>query len=278
MSLLSLCSPPCLSFPAVEKQHGVLTKESPLDEMCTLFISNLDFKTTEEEVIALFKNCGDISDFRLVKNFKCLSKGFGYLVFKSHEAAVKGLDMDRTPLNGRPVFVSPYDPENHTHKFKYSTGLEKNKLFISGLPLTMTESDITEVFKPFGDIKDLRLVTYRNGHSKGLCYLDYHDAETAAKAVEAMNGVELENKTISVQISNPSAKKSTETTTPKPVMLGEGSRQKKAAGGRGKGMFSLVPRALRQPPPSAATDTDATKPEMPAKKMSNSDFRSMLMK
>lgn len=264
---------------SVEKQHGVLTKESPLDEMCTLFISNLDFKTTEEEVMALFRSCGDISDFRLVKNFKCLSKGFGYLVFKSHEAAVKGLDMDRTPLNGRPVFVSPYDPENHTHKFKYSTGLEKNKLFISGLPLSMTESDVKAAFEPHGPVKDIRLVTYRNGHSKGLCYLDYHDADTAAKAVEAMNGSELEDKIISVQISNPSAKKSSESVAPKPVMLGEGARQKKAAGGRGKGMFSLVPRALRQPPlTSTATATDAEPSDKSTKKMTNSDFRSLLMK
>ncbi|XP_050725167.1 squamous cell carcinoma antigen recognized by T-cells 3-like [Eriocheir sinensis] len=265
----------------VEKQHGVLTRESPLDEMCTLFISNLDFKTTEEEVMALFRSCGDISDFRLVKNFKCLSKGFGYLVFKSHEAAVKGLDMDRTPLNGRPVFVSPYDPENHTHKFKYSTGLEKNKLFISGLPLSMSESDVKAVFEPYGPVKDIRLVTYRNGHSKGLCYLDYHDADTAAKAVEAMNGSELEDKIITVQISNPSAKKSSESVAPKPVMLGEGTRQKKAAGGRGKGMFSLVPRALRQPPPTStttATATDAEPSEKSTKKMTNSDFRSLLMK
>lgn len=266
---------------SVEKQYGVLTKESPLDEMCTLFISNLDFKTTEEEVMALFRSCGEISDFRLVKNFKCLSKGFGYLVFKSHEAAVKGLDMDRTPLNGRPVFVSPYDPENHTHKFKYSTGLEKNKLFISGLPLSMTENDVKAVFEPHGRVKDIRLVTYRNGHSKGLCYLDYHDAETAAKAMEALNGTELEDKIIAVQISNPSAKKSTEITAQKPLVLGDGARQKKATRGRGKGMFSLVPRALRQPPPpaaEAAADAEPSEKSATTKKMSNSDFRSLLMK
>lgn len=260
---------------SVERQYGVLTKDSPLDEMCTLFISNLDFQTTEEEVIDLFKSCGPVSDFRLVKNFKCLSKGFGYLVFKTHEAAVKGLDMDRTPLKGRPVFVSPYDPENHTHKFKYATGMEKDKLFVSGLPLSMNESDIREAFQPHGDIKSIRLVTYRNGHSKGLCYLDYYDAATAAKVMEAMNGSELEDKTIIVQISNPSAKKSNESKAPKPTVLGEGSRQIKAARGRGKGMFSLVPRALMQQP-STAPESETS--EKPAKKMSNSDFRNMLLK
>lgn len=260
---------------SVEKQHGVLTKDSPLDEMCTLFISNLDFKTTEEDVIALFKSCGDISDFRLVKNFKCLSKGFGYLVFKTHEAAVKGLDMDRIPLNGRPVFVSPYDPENHTHKFKYSTTMENDKLFVSGLPLSMSESDIKEAFQPHGDIKDIRLVTYRNGHSKGLCYIDYHDAATAAKVMEAMNGTEIEDKTIIVQISNPSVKKTSESTASKAVMLGEGNRQKKTTRGRGRGMFNLVPRALMQAP-ARAPESEAS--EKSTKKMSNSDFRSMFLK
>ncbi|MPC15935.1 Squamous cell carcinoma antigen recognized by T-cells 3 [Portunus trituberculatus] len=259
----------------VEKQHGVLTKDSPLDEMCTLFISNLDFKTTEKDVIEFFKSCGEIIDFRLVKNYKCLSKGFGYLVFKAHESAVKGLDMDRTPLNGRPVFVSPYDPENHTHKFKFSTGLEREKLFVSGLPLSMTENDVKEAFQSLGGIKSVRLVTYRNGHSKGLCYIEYHDAETAEKVQQAMDETQLGDKTISVQISNPSVKKKTEDVTSKPSTLGGGSKLKKVGPGRGKGMFSLVPRALMQQP-TEASQSDTS--EKSAKKLSNDDFRNMLKK
>uniref|UniRef100_A0A0P4WF69 RRM domain-containing protein n=1 Tax=Scylla olivacea TaxID=85551 RepID=A0A0P4WF69_SCYOL len=259
----------------VEKQHGVLTRDSPLDEMCTLFISNLDFKTNEKDVIEFFKRCGEIVDFRLVKNYKCLSKGFGYLVFKSHESAIKGLDMDRTPLNGRPVFVSPYDPENHTHKFKFSTGMEKEKLFVRGLPLSMTENDVKEAFQALGEIKSVRLVTYRNGHSKGLCYIEYHDAETAAKVQQAMNGIQLGDKTISVLISNPSMKKKTEDVAPKQFMLGGGSKPKKAGPVRGKGMFTLVPRALMQQPVEAPQPDTS---EKSAKKLSNDDFRNMLKK
>lgn len=259
----------------MEKQHGVLTKDSPLDEMCTLFISNLDFKTSEKEVKEFFKSCGEIVDFRLVKNYKCLSKGFGYLVFKSHESAIKGLDMDRTPLNGRPVFVSPYDPENHTHKFKFSTGLEKEKLFVSGLPLSMSENDVKEVFQALGEIKSVRLVTYRNGHSKGLCYIEYHDAETATKVQQAMDGTQLGGKTISVLISNPSMKKKTENVATKHVTLGGGSKPKKVGPGRGKGMFSLVPRALMQQPVEAPQPNAS---EKPAKKLSNDDFRNLLKK
>ena len=259
---------------SVEKERGVFTKDSPLDEMCTLFISNLDFQTTEKDVIEFFKKCGEIVDFRLVKNYKCLSKGFGYLVFKSHESAVKGLDMDRSPLNRRPVFVSPYDPENHTHKFKYSTGLEKDKLFVSGLPLSMSENDIKEAFQHLGEIKSMRLVTYRNGHSKGLCYIDYYDAETATKVQQAMNETQIGDNTISVLISNP-LKKNTETPTPREDILGSRSRPKKDSKGRGKGMFSLVPRALRQQP---AEVPESDTPEKPTKKLSNDDFRSLLKK
>ncbi|KAG0710360.1 Squamous cell carcinoma antigen recognized by T-cells 3 [Chionoecetes opilio] len=259
----------------VEKQYGVLTKDSPLDEMCTLFISNLDFKTSEKDVIEFFKSCGEIVDFRLVKNYKCLSKGFGYLVFKEHESAVKGLDMDRSPLNGRPVFVSPYDPENHTHKFKYSTNLEKDKLFVSGLPLSMSENDIKKAFEPLGEIKTIRLVTFRNGHSKGLCYIDYYDAETAAKVQQAMHETEIGDNTISVLISNPSMKNKNEITAPKEHALGAGNRPKKADRGRGGGMFSLVPRALMQQP---AEVPESASPQKAVKKMSNDDFRSMLMK
>lgn len=47
----------------------------------------------------------------------------------------EALKKDREPIDGRPIFVSKCDPDKHTrqHSFKYSTTLEKNKLFVKGM-------------------------------------------------------------------------------------------------------------------------------------------------
>ena len=36
-----------------------------------------------------------------------------------------------------------------------------------GLDYSVTKEELTEIFSEFGSLADLRLVTYRNGHSKG---------------------------------------------------------------------------------------------------------------
>lgn len=50
--------------------------------------------------------------------------------------------------------------------FRYSTTLEKHKLFISGLPFSCTKEELEDVCKAHGNVKDIRLVTNRAGKPK----------------------------------------------------------------------------------------------------------------
>lgn len=50
--------------------------------------------------------------------------------------------------------------------FKYNTSMEKEKIFISGLPFSCTKEQLEEMCKGHGTIKDVRLVTYRSGKPK----------------------------------------------------------------------------------------------------------------
>jgi len=49
------------------------------------------------------------------------------------------------------------------------------RIIFIGLPFTCTKTDIENIFKPYGALKDVRVVTFRNGHSKGLAYVDFED-------------------------------------------------------------------------------------------------------
>lgn len=44
--------------------------------------------------------------------------------------------------------------------------MEKQKIFISGLPFSCTKEQLEEICKSHGTIKDVRLVTYRSGKPK----------------------------------------------------------------------------------------------------------------
>ena len=112
----------------------------------TIFISNLDFALEASEIKKIFPDCVEV---RLIpRPGTDLSKGYGYVDFQTPEAAREALKMDRTTVNGRPVFISEYKPhEKGEHaEFKYSTDIEVNKLFVKNLPFKCGNNELKVCF------------------------------------------------------------------------------------------------------------------------------------
>lgn len=58
-------------------------KFQEVDEKITVFVSNLDYTATEAEIREALKPAGEISLFRMVKDYKGRSKGFCYVQLSS---------------------------------------------------------------------------------------------------------------------------------------------------------------------------------------------------
>jgi len=71
---------------------------------------------------------------------------------------------------------------------KFVLGVEKNKLFVKDLSKDTSRDQLQELFAQFGALKEVRLITYRNGHSKGLAFVEYEDEVSAAKALLKTDG------------------------------------------------------------------------------------------
>ncbi|ORX65766.1 hypothetical protein BCR32DRAFT_250596 [Anaeromyces robustus] len=85
--------------------------------------------------------------------------------------------------------------------------LNKNEnpetVFVNKLPPTITKNELREIFKKYGNIKDIRLM-YRS--NRAFAYIDYETSEESHACLE-MNDTEINGKKIQVAISNPSLKK-----------------------------------------------------------------------
>ncbi|KAL0105947.1 hypothetical protein PUN28_015987 [Cardiocondyla obscurior] len=246
-----------------------------VDDMIAVFVSNLDYITTEDEIRDALKPAGPVTSIRMVKDYKGRSKGFAYVQLSSIEAVKVALELDRTPIKGRPMFISKCDPNKRTRSstFKYNSTLEKNKLFIKGLPLTTTKEELEEIFKVHGDLKEVRIVTYRNGHSKGLAYVEYHNEATAAKALVSTDGMKIQDKVINVAISQPPDRKKpqTEESGGQVKSLG-GTSTSRTAFGVPKTLLSMVPRNVKTSSSNGSAASDKS-----AQLMSNKDFRNMFI-
>ncbi|VVC88804.1 unnamed protein product [Leptidea sinapis] len=205
---------------------------------------------------------------------KCLREKlseFGKIVslrVRAGQAVEAALKHDRAPLNGRPMFLSRYSATKHSQSFKYSTEAENNKLFVKNLPYShCTKEALTEIFDKYGALKDVRVVTFKDGKPKGLAYIEYEDEQSASQALEKSNGLMVGERKIDVAISAPPRKDGDK------VALGQPKRD--AGGGmRRTQLSSFIPSVLQKPSTSANGQTNGQE----KRPLSNSDFRSLLLK
>uniref|UniRef100_A0ABM5F2Q7 Squamous cell carcinoma antigen recognized by T-cells 3 n=1 Tax=Pogona vitticeps TaxID=103695 RepID=A0ABM5F2Q7_9SAUR len=273
------------------KETPRIAHDSEKDSV-TVFVSNLPYSMPEPEATlkALFAECGEVADVRPIFSNKGLFRGYAYVEFKDEKAALQALNLDRKNVEGRLMYVSPCvdKAKNPDFKvFKYSTALEKHKLFVSGLPRSYTKEALEELCKAHGNVREVRLVANRAGKSKGLAYVEFENEAQASQAVLKMDGLTIDTHTIKVAISNPPARKLPEKLeaagrnfqTPLP-------RQVYGARGKGRTQLAMIPRALQRQSNPAAKVENGTTPNPPAtpsssseepKQLSNADFARMLL-
>ena len=82
--------------------------------------------------------------------------------------------------------------------------MEKNKVFVAGLPWSFTNDSLRELFSKFGAVVDAAVITDKaTGRSKGYGFVTFANEVDAQKAIDGMNGTELEGRKIVVNIARP---------------------------------------------------------------------------
>ncbi|XGW29361.1 hypothetical protein V3C99_008854 [Haemonchus contortus] len=255
---------PVPSPSASSGQPTTSTPPSDKEQKFTVFISNLDFKTTPEQVKKVLNG---VLDVRLVyRGMSKLTKGYGFVDLDSKESYEEALAKDRVPIEGRPMLISVNDPERRP-TFKYSTDLEKTKLFVRNVHYDCTEDQLRDAFKVFGEVKAVRIVTHISGKPKGVAYVEFANEDDARKAVLEPEIILLDRK-LHVAISNPPKKPAKEeakqlSSTP----IASTSTDRKAH-------LTMVPRGVKT---SSAKVVNGVS-NGSKKPMSNDEFRQMFKK
>lgn len=287
-----------------DNEPGEQTSEEEAKRKRTVFLSNLDFEVDDDEIKNIMSSSGNVIEVRLVKNPTGKSKGYAFVEFESQNEAKLALERDNELIGKRPMYVSECNPDKNKDgegsSFKYGTGLEKNKLFIKGLDLNVTRPELAELFGKYGKVAAVRLVTYRNGHSKGIAFVDFEDEVSAATALVKTDGMSIKGKEIQVALSNPPKRKDPVPSDMK--SLGGTTQTDFGPRGKARSQVAFTPRSVTNASTSvrasdkmklepmkfvkAAGSTDGIegkkgetddipKPEVQTK--SNSDFRKMFL-
>ena len=74
-----------------------------------------------------------------------------------------------------------------------------NKIFVGGLSFNTDDGGLKDAFLQFGEVTEAKVITDRDtGRSRGFGFVTMADEGSAQKAIEAMNGTELDGRTLNV--------------------------------------------------------------------------------
>ncbi len=80
-----------------------------------------------------------------------------------------------------------------------SDDTSRTNLIVNYLPQTMTQEEIRSLFSSIGEVESCKLIRDKvTGQSLGYGFVNYHSADDANKAIQTLNGLRLQNKTIKV--------------------------------------------------------------------------------
>lgn len=78
------------------------------------------------------------------------------------------------------------------------------KLYVGNLPYSLEEAKLQELFSQHGSVVSVRIITDRfTGRSKGFGFVEMGSKEEADRAAAALNGTEVEGRTIVVNEARP---------------------------------------------------------------------------
>ncbi|KAK8618630.1 hypothetical protein V6N13_132616 [Hibiscus sabdariffa] len=183
------------------EQHVEGISDADIDpdriESRSLFVKNLNFKTTEETLKNHFTELvkeGKIKSIRVkkhVKNGKQVSMGYGFIEFDSVETATNVCrDLQGTILDGHALILQLC----HAKKEQAVKNVEKDKsltkLIVRNVAFEATEKDLRQLFSPFGQVKSLRL-PMKFGNHRGFAFVEFVTKQEAQNALESLSSTHL---------------------------------------------------------------------------------------
>ncbi|XP_067862710.1 polyadenylate-binding protein 4-like isoform X1 [Heptranchias perlo] len=163
-----------------------------------VFIKNLDKSIDNKALYDTFSAFGNILSCKVVCDENG-SKGYAFVHFETQDAADRAIEkMNGMLLNDRKVFVGRFKSRKEREAELGAKAKEFTNVYIKNFGDDMDDERLKDMFDKFGKTLSVKVMTDPNGKCKGFGFVSYEKHEDASKAVEEMNGKELNGKMLFV--------------------------------------------------------------------------------
>ncbi|OMO93306.1 hypothetical protein COLO4_17006 [Corchorus olitorius] len=170
-----------------------------------LFVLNLPWSFSVEDIKGLFGQCGNVKDVEIIKEKDGRSRNYAFVTMSSGEEAQAAVDkLDSHEVSGRIIRVEfarrfkrpapsspPVVPSRET----------RHKLYVSNLAWKVRSSHLREFFSGFNPVSARVVFSNPSGQSAGYGFVSFATREEAEAAISALNEKELMERPLRLKFS-----------------------------------------------------------------------------
>jgi nucleolin len=203
----------------VKQETNTNANDTQVNEV---FVGGISFNATEKNLKDFFNSCGVITLVKIVYNKEGKSRGRGFVKFTTPEGVKRALQLNGSVFLGKPIIVDAVksfdnlfqNPEENpnlkvnaiikdfTPKQSAFDQVESSTLLVRNLSYEVTETDLLNIFKDCGGVKNTRIIRRNTGLSKGYGFADFESIEQAKKGLEKEGSV-IKGRRITLEFSAP---------------------------------------------------------------------------
>ncbi|KAJ4913270.1 RNA-binding (RRM/RBD/RNP motifs) family protein [Raphanus sativus] len=204
-------------------------KMESASDLGKLFVGGISWDTDEERLGEYFSKYGDLVESVIMRDRATgRARGFGFIVFADPSVAERVI-MDKHTIDGRTVEAKKAVPrDDHQqvlkrhaspmHLISPSHGGRTKKIFVGGLPSSITEAEFKSYFDQFGTIADVVVMYDHNTQRpRGFGFITF-DSEESVDMVLHKTFHEVNGKMVEVKRAVPREQPSSASVNRSPVI------------------------------------------------------------
>lgn len=192
----------------------------------SVYVGNLAYETSWQDLKDHMRQAGNVDQANVLQSDEGRSKGCGIVMYQNSRDAVRAInELQNSVLHGRPIFVREDREKGGRGGGRggrggrgrgrggrggrggggyYNEESNGTQLFVNNLSYDTEWRELKDHFRQCGDVERVEVIVGPDGRKKGFGTVRFYKADDATKAIETLNGVELQGRDLEVRHDNKS--------------------------------------------------------------------------
>jgi len=157
-----------------------------------IFIKNLGKHIDTKAIYDTFSMFGSILSCKVATDLDGSSLGYGFIHFETEESAQNAIEkVNGMLLEDKKVFVGKFIPRAARMREMGETVNKFRNVYVKNFDDSLDDEKLEEIFSKFGKILSAKVMKDPTGGAKGFGFVAFEEPESAERAVDEMNEVDV---------------------------------------------------------------------------------------